>query len=173
MALTFLFFSGREYLLLLSRNVSLDQPNRLWTDSKYNSKIPRFYAMIDFFKKYDQEFEYYCKSSTLAILSPPSKTPRRFTQNKKEEGRSSLTLLYQWKLCWVNDTRTSPWTRWWTAGMDFGLTGHLHWPCISQYPFWVFKRKQSLLYNLTIHHFLPAAVRWTNFSLDTNLFGSS
>ena len=34
--------------------------------------------------RYDQQFEFYCKSSTSTIFSPPSKTRRRFTQNKKE-----------------------------------------------------------------------------------------
>ena len=40
--------------------------------------------MIVFYTKYDQQFEFYCKSSTSAIFSPPSKTRRRFTENKKE-----------------------------------------------------------------------------------------
>ena len=40
---------------------------------------------VDFYTKYDQQFEFYCKSSTSVIFSPPSKTQRRFTQNKGEE----------------------------------------------------------------------------------------
>ena len=46
-----------------------------------------FYVMVDFYTKYDQQFQFYRKSSTSAIFSPPSKTRRCFTQNKKEEVR--------------------------------------------------------------------------------------
>ena len=48
------------------------------------AKYHDFYVMVDFYTKYDQQFEFYCKSSTSAIFSPPSKTRRRFTQNKEE-----------------------------------------------------------------------------------------
>ena len=48
------------------------------------AKYHDFYVMVDFYAKFDQQFEFYCKSSTSAIFSPPSKTRRRFTQNKKE-----------------------------------------------------------------------------------------
>ena len=41
-----------------------------------------------------------------------------------------------------------------------------YWICISQYSFWDLKRKQSLLYNIPIHHFLITGVGWINFSLD-------
>ena len=41
--------------------------------------------MFDFYTKYDQQFEFYCKSATSVIVSPSSKTRRRFTQKKKEE----------------------------------------------------------------------------------------
>ena len=44
-----------------------------------------FYVMVDFYTKYDQQFKSYDRSSTSAIFSPPSKTWRRFIQNKKEE----------------------------------------------------------------------------------------
>ena len=40
--------------------------------------------MVDFYTTYDQQFEFYCKSSTSAIFSPSSKARKRFTQNKKE-----------------------------------------------------------------------------------------
>ena len=54
-------------------------------------KYHDFYVMVDFYTKYNQQFEFYSKSSTSVIFSPPSKTRRRFTQNKK---RGTLTLLY-------------------------------------------------------------------------------
>ena len=44
--------------------------------------------------KYDQQFEFYCKSPTSAIFSPSSKTRKRFTQNKKEV-RAYITLLME------------------------------------------------------------------------------
>ena len=40
---------------------------------------------------------------------------------------------------------------------------------IYQCPFWNFKRKQSFLYNFTIHHFLLTVVGWIKFSLGTTL----
>ena len=48
--------------------------------------------MVDFYTKYNQRFEFYCKSSKLAIQSPPSKTRRRFTQKKKEEVRLHYSI---------------------------------------------------------------------------------
>ena len=40
--------------------------------------------MVNFCTKYDQQFKFYCKSSTSAIFIPSSKTRKRFIQNKKE-----------------------------------------------------------------------------------------
>ena len=40
--------------------------------------------MVDFYRKYDQQFEFYCKSSTSAIISPSRKSRKHFTQNTKE-----------------------------------------------------------------------------------------
>ena len=40
--------------------------------------------MANFFTKYDQQFKFYCKSSTSAIFGSSSKTRKRFTQNEKE-----------------------------------------------------------------------------------------
>ena len=40
--------------------------------------------MVDFYTKYDQQFEFYSKSSTSVIISLSSKTRKPFTQNKKE-----------------------------------------------------------------------------------------
>ena len=40
--------------------------------------------MVDFYAKYDEQFEFYFKSSTWSIFGSSSKTRRRFTQNKKE-----------------------------------------------------------------------------------------
>ena len=48
------------------------------------AKYHDFYVVVDFYTKYAQQFEFYCKSSTSAIFSPPRKTRRRFIQNKKE-----------------------------------------------------------------------------------------
>ena len=43
-----------------------------------------FSVMVDFHMKYDQQFEFYCKSYMSAIFRLSSKTQKRFTQNKKE-----------------------------------------------------------------------------------------
>ena len=48
-------------------------------------KYHNFYVLIGFYKKNDQQFKLYCKSSTSVILSPPIKTRRSFTQKKKGE----------------------------------------------------------------------------------------
>ena len=51
------------------------------------AKHPDFCEVVDFYTKYDQQFQFYCKSFTSAIVSLSSKTRRRFTKKKKEEVR--------------------------------------------------------------------------------------
>ena len=46
--------------------------------------------------------------------------------------------------------------------MDFGLIGFAFPSILSE----ISKKKQSLLYNIPIHHFLITGVGWINFSLD-------
>ena len=47
------------------------------------AKYHNFHEMVDFAKKYVKPFEIHCTSSTYAIVRPPTKTQRRFTQKKK------------------------------------------------------------------------------------------
>ena len=46
-----------------------------------------FNEMVDFYKRYNQQFEIYSQSSELKTLGLPSKTQKRFTQIKKQEIR--------------------------------------------------------------------------------------
>ena len=48
------------------------------------TKYHNFQEMVDFAKKYVKPFEIHCTSSASAIVGPPTKTRRRFTQKKKE-----------------------------------------------------------------------------------------
>ena len=54
--------------------------------------------------RYDQQFEFYCKSSTSTIFSPPSKTRRRFTQNKTEVRSINGNLAKTAKVFCVNES---------------------------------------------------------------------
>ena len=56
------------------------------------AKYHDFSVMVDFYTKYDQRFEFYCKSTKLAIRSPTNKTRRRYTQKKKEEVRLHYSI---------------------------------------------------------------------------------
>ena len=46
-----------------------------------------FNEMVDFYKRYNQQFEIYSQSSELKTLGLPRKTWKRFTQIKKQEIR--------------------------------------------------------------------------------------
>ena len=64
------------------------RPTKLYTSDQVRgmtAKYHNFHVMVEFSKKYDQLFEIYCKPTVSAIVSPPTKTRRSFTQKKKEE----------------------------------------------------------------------------------------
>ena len=66
------------------------RPIKLFTSDQVRDMIEKyhdFHKMVDFSKKYEQLTEIHYKSSGSVIDKPPTKTRRRFTQNKKEEIR--------------------------------------------------------------------------------------
>ena len=63
-------------------------PSKLYASDQARDMIAKyhgFHEMLDLSNKYDQLFENHCKSSMSAIVRPPTKTQRRFTEKKKEE----------------------------------------------------------------------------------------
>ena len=71
-------------------NKRVGRPTKPYTFEQAQNTMAKyhgFYVMVDFYTKYDQKLNFCRKSSTSAVLSPPSKTRRRYNQKKMEEVR--------------------------------------------------------------------------------------
>ena len=71
------------------------RPTKVYTSDQARDLIAKyhdFHETVDFSKKYDQLFRIYCKSSVSVIVRPATKTPRGFTEIKKEEVRLRYSI---------------------------------------------------------------------------------
>ena len=174
------------------------RPIKLYTSDQVRDmivKCDKFHTMVDFSKKYDQLFEIHCKWSVPLIVRLPTETLRLFTQKKEEEVRfhDSIKGNYCETARAFNINESTVWEMMdahplpdkkklsskcnfpgagrpltYSIERDNKLIHFFQGICIFQLQLWVFKRKQSLRYNITTRPLMQVEVGLESFPIETN-----